>query len=473
MTERTAIIHIGLPKTGSTAIQNFLMNNSELLREHGAYFATAPGPRNHAMLATYALGGRARRGLLRRASKLSSDKDEFESLLPSLIETELQNLPESIKTVIYSSEMLGYSIRKEEYAERLRSLFAPHFSDMRIVIYLRRQDEAAVSAYSTQLRAGGQTRFNIIPEDDTTHRYQYNQVLEVFEAGFGRECIYPRIFDRKLMVGGDVVKDFIAACGIEGLELPEDSSVLVRGSAFRADVQEFLRRFNNLMDEQNLPGRKSIASIVGSTAPRGAPRLPTRQEAQDFYEKFREGNEIVRARYFPDRPTLFNEDFSRYPEEADQDAYSDTRVLEIALAVLTKVAPQLGKLEVDMAYVQGRLAEARGRMDSAKQHYVWAAQSPMGHEKARAALARMKLKPGDLPVDDEDDTGDESVPDTGSDASDGPASPSGAGAKKTTARKEDRRKRRAEVASSPSGKRDRKSRRVAKKAKGSSSASSK
>lgn len=466
VTDRTAILHVGLPKTGSTAIQGFMADHRGLLREHGAHFAEAPGRKNHAMLAAYALGERARLSLQRRAAAVSSEQEVFESNLPGMIAEELRSLPDSIHTVIYSSEMLGGSVRSVEHAERLKGLFAPHFSAIRVVVYLRRQDEAAVSSYSTQLKAGGRARFQILRDADSLRRYEYHRVLDIFSGGFGESAVLPRIFDRSLLVGGDVVKDFLAACGLADIEVTAESSALVRGAALRADVQELLRRFNDLMAERNLVGRRAIASIVGDAELRGKPRLPTRGEAEAFFHQFADGNENIRNRFFPDRATLFNEDFGRYPETDDGSAYSDSKVLDVALEVLARVAPQLARLDVETTYLRGEVAEAKGDIEEAKAFYLRAAQSVVGHRRAREALARMGVKSGDFRiVDSEDgatgvDLGHEDSPHGGKKKS----------RKRDDPRKQTRKKRREDSGRAPGNtekaaeKAERKARRQAKRA---------
>ena len=57
---------------------------------------------------------------------------------------------------------------------------------------------------------------------------------------FGRDALLPRIFDRGTLMVGDVERDFLIACGIEGLE-PDGTP---RNPALRTEVQEFVRRFS-------------------------------------------------------------------------------------------------------------------------------------------------------------------------------------------------------------------------------------
>jgi hypothetical protein len=76
---------------------------------------------------------------------------------------------------------------------------------------------------------------------------------------------------------------------------------------------------------------KSIRTFVETIEP--GPRYPVgRAEAMAFYRSFAKENEMIRMRFFPDKTSLFEEDFSMYPEEFDIDAermkYSASELLE-------------------------------------------------------------------------------------------------------------------------------------------------
>ena len=67
-------------------------------------------------------------------------------------------------------------------------------------------------------------------------------------------------------------------------------------------------------------------SAAVSTGMPGQGWLPTRDEAASFMKRFEAGNEAIRQRYFPDRPSLFTDEASRFPLEpmkANQDAILD------------------------------------------------------------------------------------------------------------------------------------------------------
>ena len=58
--------------------------------------------------------------------------------------------------------------------------------------------------------------------------------------------------------------------------------------------------------------RNHLAGILQQHFP-GSGELPSRQEAMDYLARCDASNERVRRRWFPDQPSLFPMDFTRYP----------------------------------------------------------------------------------------------------------------------------------------------------------------
>jgi hypothetical protein len=329
---RKAVIHIGTEKTGTTSIQASLRELRDALPAHGFAYPSSPGERNHIRLAIYALGGGAgSRGLVLREARVRGTEEGVADWLPKRLGAELAELPERVHTVVFSNEHLHSRIRTEEGVARLKALLDRHFDSYRIVVYLRRQDELAVSRYSTQIKTGS-AREQVLPHarPSVDAYFDYAALLDRWGAVFGHEALVPRLFIRRELAGGDVVQDFLGVCGLPAIEVPEATAA--QNVALSGVAQDFLRRVNAVLPRQRGSVRPRRLLRLAAAHGKGGALLPPRAAAEAFLARFAAGNEAVRAAFFPERPMLFDADFSRYPERAPPVPPAET--LRLARTVL-------------------------------------------------------------------------------------------------------------------------------------------
>lgn len=184
-----------------------------------------------------------------------------------------------------------------------------------MVVYLRRQDQHAASAYSQVLR-GGIMREPGLPRGgpEVQPEYDFGALLDRFARVFGDASMRPRIFDRGSLKGGDVVEDFLLLSGI-ALPIPPEASKKNSNPSIALEGQALLlaagRRLaaatgNDLW--RDTPQWRRLAESVGE-ALTGRGWRPTQAEARAFMQRFSATNERARSRFFPHLPSLFSLDF--------------------------------------------------------------------------------------------------------------------------------------------------------------------
>ncbi|WP_422033518.1 hypothetical protein [Reyranella sp.] len=293
-------LHIGVKKTGTTTLQKFLEVNRRALLEKGFVYLLTPGARWSSKLA----------GLAKTHRDPNAVPDDFLQRLAAEVRAEAQ---QGRSCAIASFE--GLVDLGPRDIECLFDSLSTLFEEISVHVYLRRQDLAVMSHYSTALRGGG-TRATMLPAtpDLKNPALNYEVLLDRWAAAVGESRIHPRIFQTEDLTNGDLLEDFLCVLGISPDHLVRPSNVNV---ALSDEAKLFLRTFNKHVparvgDKPN-PLRGPVFHLLDKY---DGPRKmsPSRGQAIKFYEPFRASNQQVAKRWFPGRTVLFREDFAEYPE---------------------------------------------------------------------------------------------------------------------------------------------------------------
>ena len=356
-----AILHIGIGKTGTSSIQKALFSNQALLSEQGFHYPESPvagwGGR-HIKLSAYGLAD----DLFphpRKVMQLSPETlNRFREELRTDLADELKGLPPGVRTVVFSDEGLS-SFSTEAEIARIRDLLAPHFSAIRVIVYLRRQDRHSVSHYTQHLKAGRKP--NAILRKKKF--YRYDELLDLWAGVFGEDAIKPRIFERERFSNGDATADFLEACGIArptGFELAGslNESLSAEAEVFLGRMNDQLKKFEN--GQINLGRNLVIRHLLDAHA--GTGHKPARAEAQAFLDRYADANERVRARWFPDQDALFSRDVSDYPEAGEGPTVDDAALFEVAQSVVLRLSREYDDVKEENYRLLVKLVDA-GLMD--------------------------------------------------------------------------------------------------------------
>jgi hypothetical protein len=394
------LLHIGLSKTGSSSIQRVLAGGREALASQGVFYPRSPGWENHSLLPASVIADPnalwdAHPGTwegMKPAARIALFRDQFAA--------EMAAIPANATRCVMSAEQCGSMLVADEDVARLAELLRRWFDPIRIIVYLRRQDEHAASAYTQSLRTGILAPPGLPAGGPAElHQYDYGGLLDRWARAFGEKAIMARIFARDDLTGGDAVEDFLTLIGVTLPSLADNPDRLSNQSINLAG-QELLRIAGRKFEGEAGGGtwrdspawRRLTVSLTEAMPGRGW--APTRAEAAAFMARFRQTNERARARFFPDRKQLFSDAFDELPEAApklDQNA-----VAEAALAALIHETSMGAKRQAEAAMTQFRLHRRLGEKGPVRACLIRAVRFDPDLLIARLCLTEFFIEEGDL-----------------------------------------------------------------------------
>jgi hypothetical protein len=232
------VVHLGSNKTGTSSIQSFLRQNRKRLAAGGVLYPQVPGRTRHSDLGLY----------VRTDEELSTfplwhrekrDPDEFRREFHRRLTDEIDEA--GLPQVVVSDEAL-YGL-SDPALGRLRALTDEIAASVRLVVYLRRQDDHLVSLYSQEVKAREVQRFDEWIARPRTKTYDYHARLSTWRKHLEPAAFAVRRFERGAMVGGSLYEDFLDAAGLP-LSVGDLRAINSRNQTLDAESVEFLRLLN-------------------------------------------------------------------------------------------------------------------------------------------------------------------------------------------------------------------------------------
>lgn len=204
---KRAYIHIGLAKTGTTSLQQFLRTNENLLKARGFSYLCDPRKPYYVWHAHFPV---AACFFSERPDFISPEKFKPAGEVLGELRRDTEACPEDI---ILSCEHFSYHLKDVEAIRAIGEALPNR--DIRVICYLRRQDEFALALYSTYIKTGGRTPFVSQGIHPRTREYNFRGILELWGSVFGHKNIIVRDHARRHLAGGDIRYDFLKLLDID------------------------------------------------------------------------------------------------------------------------------------------------------------------------------------------------------------------------------------------------------------------
>ena len=297
------IIHLGATKTGSTVLQHLLEDNRPLLLREGVWYPEVglfwqpDRPHKQAGHSCF------------MAEALRNGQDLRLHLLQGLA-----LMAGKIHTIILSSEAFFLSPNSA-------ALFT-HFSDfdIKVVVYLRRQDEWANSQYAEFVAGGAinstsQTLEDWLDTPSIRACLDYDRLIRSWEQHLPQQSIHVRRYLRQSGSDWDIVSDFATVTGlVQIVDLPPPPRTKANEARLSSTHVELIRLYN----KRRFPGKNAYLRFIETAAsrlaewrqanglPMSTPWLLSEETADRIMDIAALGNDRIARNYFGlDADSLF------------------------------------------------------------------------------------------------------------------------------------------------------------------------
>lgn len=280
-------LHIGTPKTGSTALQHFGREHDAPLSDQGIRF----------------IGLRNRSSLNKLAKALRTKNKRAAAELGAETEEKIATASGSAQDIVLSSEMLSTNGITGAMLRDVIPATATH--PLHLVLYIRRQDQYLESLYFQRIKSGREStpiRKFIARVRDRAGRY--DKIVEEWSEGFPNATWHIRRYAPGQLTGGSVVTDFLSLLGAE--ELARDLQDSRSNQTPSAGQLELMRLMNGIRGFDAVAVGREMMPILGADKmAQGRQSLLSTEEKREIVAHYEEGNERLRARFFPEENSLF------------------------------------------------------------------------------------------------------------------------------------------------------------------------
>jgi hypothetical protein len=294
------VLHIGSGKTGTTSVQSFLHRNRERLAGLGLLVPRTPGRRRHVRLGLFAKSDAELEKAIAWRRQGHSSPAEFREVFRDRLSREIAR--SGLSRVLFSDEGL-YGL-SDESLRRLRAFTDEIARRVRLVVYLRRQDDHMVSRYQQVVKTGEVRRLSVRAKQlDFSKTYDYHARLRTWARLLEPSDFVVRPFEPGRFVDGSLYQDFLVASGIDA-QVSELRGVDLRNESMDAESVEFLRILNLYRVEHDaaVPGLIDHARLARRLAQASTgPKLTLPEvELDEFMAQWEESNRAVACEFLGD-----------------------------------------------------------------------------------------------------------------------------------------------------------------------------
>ncbi len=339
-------IHIGQPKTGTSAIQGFLNYNREILS------------RIHKILYPNFDNNEFDKGLMHNHAIFFSEANRIKDFYGSIHrfnECIHYCRKSNISKIVISNEGWSWQF----WPGLLKRMIDTTGVDYNIIVYLRRQDKFLESAW----KQWGHK----IPDCGNIQAYikkielDWYKILKMWTEYFDQDKFIIRTYE-KSQIGDDIVKDFASIIGIEklaGFNTPPDTT-LNTNAGFNWEVVELMKLSRGLLTDQNDNKLHSFMNRMLSESYKKRPMeeysFLSPREKLDIIRQYEQSNNLIAKEFLNQKEgNLFNDPLPDPDQKwIPHPEFKIENLIPIMMEIMINQQDQIQELKVKLHNIFGK-----------------------------------------------------------------------------------------------------------------------
>lgn len=329
---KTLYIHIGSPKTATTTLQATFKKNRQFLEDKGIYYFKDDAFMAHHRL-TWALREKfnlPNHGVRKKIESLDIVVGKY---LDEINHTDAEK-------IILSSEGF-FSLGREAPAaiHLLKETFKEF--NVKVIVYLRRQDKFLESNYAQSVKAAPfdrRTVSDLLFEVTTRDLYDYYDHIQPWATLFGKENIIVREFEKNQLINGNIIEDFLSV--IESSSVSYKDLHVVKDKNLTPPSEAIL--LFNILNEFSINGRdrfdlyQEISLFCDSEKSNKNKNLLSSVQRRALYNSVYESNRKIADEYMQERKSFLYFDENEFTS-TDSDINVEELLSKLPSCVLVKI----------------------------------------------------------------------------------------------------------------------------------------
>jgi hypothetical protein len=359
---KTLYLHIGIPKTATSSIQQFCSINNAVMKTYGYCY---PPTFRHYRNVNDVCNAHFLIGVIK-------DKDGVRDTQRELLEfgqglERLHKCFEEFDNIVISDEKIWFSSSYvvTDLWERLKADADAYHYTVKLIIYLRRQDEFLSSRWNQLVKEG------VCKEAWDVHAanapealsgiLDYAAKIDGLAEIFGKENMIIRRFDRNAFHGGDIYHDFFECIGLEITDeytpYKDDSNLSLKGNS--VEVKRVINTAPGFARTKNAYWRKVVTRCSPASGNNYSYSLFSKEEADAFLSIYQEKNERIAAEYIGDGQPLFSYDTKDVVKYDKGNPYMAEDIIRVFTITINDLRDEITYMKKEDAALRQELTQAK------------------------------------------------------------------------------------------------------------------